>query len=186
MCACRKFRRQHHATLRGHGLRLRPTAISRLEIDDVSQEDLSLVEFIPPDHNGFKSQRALAKRTDHQLSSSLDALRDGNFALARQQFHRTHLAQIHANRIVCTLGLFCLDLGDGSLFASKRDSTAVLALFVLLLSLGHVDAHVIEHRHCVFNLLGGHTFRRKHLVKLVKRHEPPLLGASDHLLDRSI
>jgi hypothetical protein len=44
---------------------------------------------------------------DHRLAAGLDALGDGDLALARQQLHRAHLAQIHAHRIVGAVGRRC-------------------------------------------------------------------------------
>src|SRR3982750_2662257 len=85
--------------------------IGGFEIDDVAKEDLSFVEFIAPDDDGLERQRAFAEARDHRLAAGLDALCDGDFAFARQQLHRTHLAQIHADGIVGALaGLGLLDL----------------------------------------------------------------------------
>src|SRR5712691_2985765 len=70
--------------------------VGRPEIDDVAQEDLALVELVAPDDDGLEGERALAQARDHGLAAGLDALGDGDFALAREQFHRAHFAQIHA------------------------------------------------------------------------------------------
>ena len=74
--------------------------IGRFEIDDVAQEDLAFVELVAPDDDGLEGQRAFAQAGDHRLAAGLDALGDGDFALAREQLDRAHLAQIHAHRIV--------------------------------------------------------------------------------------
>ena len=44
-------------------------------------------------------RRARGDRLDHVLQAVLDALRDLDFALARQQFDRAHLAHVHAHRV---------------------------------------------------------------------------------------
>src|SRR6476620_6853304 len=90
--------------------------IGGFEIDDVAKEDLSFVQFIAPYDDGLEGQRAFAQACDHRLAAGLDALCDRDFALARQQFHRAHFAQIHADGIVGALaGLGLLDFGDGLL-----------------------------------------------------------------------
>ena len=54
---------------------------------------------VSADDDGLEGQRALAQPRDHRLAAGLDALGDGDFALARQQFHRAHLAHVHADRV---------------------------------------------------------------------------------------
>ena len=168
--------------------------IGRFEIDDVAKEDLSLVEFVAPDDDGLEGQRAFAQARDHRLAAGLDALGDGDFALARQQFDRAHLAQIHADGIVGALaGLGLLDFGDGLLRDLDQFVVGlVLGLFLVLflavgvLGLGDVDAHVGEHRHDVLDLLGRGGVGRQHFVELIEGHEAALLGLLDHLLDGGI
>src|SRR6476661_7182449 len=89
--------------------------IGGFEIDDVAEEDLSFVQFIAPDDDGLEGERALAQPRDHRLAAGLDALGDGDFALAREQFDRAHLAQIHAHGIVGALRRLFL-LGGGQRF----------------------------------------------------------------------
>ena len=76
------------------------TRIGRFEIDDIAQEDLSFVELVAPDDDRLEGERAFAQPGNHRLAASLDALGDGDLALAREQLHRAHVAQIHANGIV--------------------------------------------------------------------------------------
>ena len=92
---------------------LRP-GIGRLQVDDLAQQDVAGVQLVAPDDDGLEGQRAFAQARDHRLAAGLDALGDGDLALARQQLDRAHLAQIHAHRIVGAVGrLACLGLlGD--------------------------------------------------------------------------
>src|ERR1700733_10910302 len=76
----------HHR--RRHDLDVR-AGIGCIEVDDVAQEDLALVELVPPDDDGLEGERALAKPRDHGLAAGLDTLGDGDLALARKQFYRT-------------------------------------------------------------------------------------------------
>jgi hypothetical protein len=71
----------------------------------------AFVQLVAPDDDGLEGQRAFAQAGDHRLAAGLDALGDGDFALARQKLHRAHLAQIHAHRVVGAVGR--LFLGDG-------------------------------------------------------------------------
>ena len=43
-----------------------------------------------PDNDGLKGERALAQAGDHGPAAGLDALGDGDLALAGQKFHRAH------------------------------------------------------------------------------------------------
>src|SRR5262249_45531742 len=47
---------------------------------------------------------ALAQAGDHRFAAGLDTFGDRDLALARQQLHRAHFAQIHAHRIIRALG----------------------------------------------------------------------------------
>ena len=133
------------------------TGVGRFEIDDVAQENFAFVEFVAPDDDGLEGQRAFAQARDHRLAAGLDALGDGDFALARQQLDRTHLAQIHAHRIVGALGrLFLLGGGERLLLGLDDLAAGVVVIVVVgfvggllglavfcigVLGLDHVDAH---------------------------------------------
>src|SRR6478672_1385370 len=84
-----------------------------------------------------------------------DAFGDRDLALARQQLHRGHFAQIHAHRIIRALGRL-LGLGFGRDLLLDLDQFAALApglfvgvlslfalsLFARLLGLDDVDAYL--------------------------------------------
>ena len=177
------------------------TGIGRFQVDDVAQEDLALVELVAPDDDGLEGERAFAQPGDHRLAAGLDALGDGDFALAREQFDRAHFAQIHAHRIVGALGRLLL-LGRGERFGLGLDDLYARVLFVVIVLVGrffglailafgvlgfdHVDAHLAEHRHDVFDLLRRGGFRGQHGVKRVEGHIAALLGGFDHLLDAGV
>ena len=110
--------------------------VGGFEIDDVAKEDLSFVQFVAPDDDGLEGQRAFAEARDHRLAAGLDALCNRDFAFARQQLHRAHLAQIHADGIVGALaGLGFLDLGDGLLRDLDQFVVGlVVGLFLLVLA----------------------------------------------------
>jgi hypothetical protein len=126
--------------------------IGRFEIDDIAEQDLSFVQLIAPDDNRLESERAFAQALDHRLAAGLDALRNRDLAFARQKLDRSHLAQIHAHRIVRPIaGLGrALDLHRHAGFRLGLRRCCFLGL---LLGIDDVDAHVGEHRHRVFDLL---------------------------------
>src|SRR5215813_10768678 len=172
--------------------------IGRFEVDDVAQEHLSLVELVAPNDDGLEGERALAQPGDHRFAAGLDALGDGDLALAREQLHRAHFAQIHAHRIIRALGRL-LGLGLGRDLLLDLDQLAALALgllvgllarllapFARLLGLDHVDAHLAEHGEHVLDLLGIDLLRGQHRVDLAMGHVAALLGGADELLDRGI
>ena len=147
--------------------------VGRLQIDDVAQQDFGFVEFVAPDDDGLEGQRAFAQARDHRLAAGLDALGDGDLALARQQFDRAHLAQIHAHGVVGALVAFRRPGGDGGGARGLDDFGAGLGLLLLggglgllvgllgLLGFDDADAHFAEHRVDVFDLIGGIDVRRQ-------------------------
>ncbi len=92
-------------------------------------------------------ERAHADPADHHVAAGFNALGDGDFALARQQLDRAHLAQVHADRIVGAADIGIVEIADGAgFFPARRPRRAGLALgFVLLLVLDDIDAHVVQH-----------------------------------------
>src|SRR5580704_4631560 len=170
--------------------------IGRFEIDDVAQEDFAFVQFVAPDDDGLEGQRAFAQPRDHRLAAGLDALGDGDFALAREQLHRAHFAQIHADRIVGALGRL-LGFGFGRRLRRDFDELAGLTLFLLrlvlfllvglgLLGLDDVDAHLVHDGEHVLDLLGGDLLGRHHGIELLIGDVAALLGLLDHLLDGGV
>ena len=170
--------------------------VGRLEIDDVAQQDLALVELVPPDDDRLEGQRALAQARDHRLAAGLDALGDGDFALARQELDRAHLAQVHAHGIVGALARLGAAGGDRGR-AGRLDDLAALALLLLrlggllfrllrVLAVDDVDAHLAEHRVHVLDLVGRDLLGRQDGVQFVLGHPAALLGELQQPLDGGV
>ena len=142
------------------------------------QEHFAVVQFVAPDDDGLEGERALAQAGDHRLAAGLNTLGDGDLALAREQPDRAHLAQIHAHRVVGALDRL-LGLGFGRRLRRDLDQFAGLGFLALgllarlllvglgLLGLDHVDAHLVEHRQNVLNLLGGDLLRGHDRIELL-------------------
>ena len=143
-------------------------------------------QLVAPHHDGFEGQGAFAQAADHGVAAGLDALGDGDLALARQQLDRAHLAQVHAHRIVgAVVGLGLGGLDDGGLFA-HGDFAAALAVAGVLFGLDDVDAHLRQHGQGVFDLLGGDFLGGQDLVQLVHGDVAAGLGLLDELLDAGV
>jgi hypothetical protein len=101
------------------------------------------------------------------------------------KLHRAHLAQVHAHRIVGAVSA-----GGGVGFALHHAGLRAFGdlggVFAFFFGFHHVDAHVGEHRHDVFDLLRRNLVRRQHLVELVIGYEAALLRKLDHFLDAGI
>ena len=166
--------------------------IGRLEVDDVAQQDLGFVELVAPDDDRLEGQRALAQARDHRLAAGLDALGDGDFALARQQLDRAHLAQIHAHRIVGAVGRLARCGWRRPSRAAprrvrrprppppRRRRPSASSASSASSALDDVDAHLVEHRDDVLDLVGGDLLGGQHRVQLVIGDEAALLGGLDH------
>src|SRR5262249_62164843 len=142
-----------------------------------------------PDDNGLERQRARAQPRDHGLAAGLDALGNRDLAFAREQLDRAHLAQVHPDRIVgalCRFGFFHLGRPDDLLAAGlllRGFLTRVLILFRLgFLRFDDIDAHFIEHRQNVLDLLRGNALRVQQLLGDVAA----LFGEVDYFLDAGI
>ncbi len=168
------------------------TGIGGFEVDNFAQQNVGIVQLVTPDDDRLEGQRAFAKPGDHGLATSLDALCNRDFAFARQKLDGPHFAQIHAHRIVGTVGRLFLGRGGGNSRTAGFDQIAALfrvvvvvffAVVVLLVIFNDVDAHIGKHRHRVFDLLGCHFLGRQHGVQLVHGDVAALLREFDHLLD---
>src|SRR5690606_32131495 len=124
------------------------TGIGGFEVDDFAQQDVGIVQLVAPDDDRLKGQRAFAQPGDHGFATGLDALCNGDFAFTRQKLDRSHFAQIHAHRIVGTVGRLFLGRGGGNSRAAGFDQIAALfrvvvavvfAVVVLLVVFNDVD-----------------------------------------------
>ena len=160
------------------------------------QEHFAAIQFVTPDDDGLEGERALAQAGDHRLAAGLNTLGDGNLALAREQPNRAHFAQIHAHRVVGALDRL-LGLGFGRRLRRDLDEFAGLGFFALgplarllvglgLLGLDHVDAHLVEHRQNVLNLLGSDLFQGHDRIELLVGDVAALRGLIDQLRDGGV
>src|SRR5262249_18783528 len=99
----------------GLGAEIDLRRIGGVEIDDVAQQHLRFDQRVMPFEQRADRHRAFADAADHHLAAGFDALGDGDFAFARQELHRAHLAQIHAHGVVGAAEVFLVHIA-GDLF----------------------------------------------------------------------
>ena len=151
--------------------------ISCFKINNVAQQNLAFVQLIAPDNDRLKGQRIFAQTGDHRLAAGLYALGNRDFAFAGQEFDGTHLAQIHAHRIISAVGRLCTLGFRGNSGALGFDEFAALFLIIrlggdgwlsgfrlYLFLLDDIDAHFVEHRINIFDLVGGDFLGRQNFV----------------------
>ena len=131
----------------------------RLEIEDLAQLHRAFVEVVRPFDDRVEGDRAFAQAPDHDVAAGLDALGDGDFALAAEQFDRAHLAQIHAHRIVGAVDRFLLDRrGRARPAVVERIDLFLVGLLglrvlvVAIVILDDIDAHLRQLGHDVLDL----------------------------------
>ncbi len=135
----------------------------------------------------MECQRAFAKPQNHRIAASLDALGNRNFAFTRQQLNRAHFAQVHANRVIGAVQLFSIRTTKDNITRARDSGNSGAAFWIVGLFgfffLGHLNAHLGQHRHDVLNLVGGHLLRRQNRVQLIVSDVATFTGVRDHLFD---
>ena len=176
----------------GRRRRIGAAAIGGVEIDDVAQQHLALAQALAPIEQRAIGERALGDAADHHVAAGLDALGDGDLALAGEQLDAAHLAQIHAHGIVGAADIGIVEIAGGALAAlfllaaRGRGGGGLLGgrAFFLIVAFDEIDADLVQHRHGVLDLLRGHLRLRQGRIQLVIGDVAALLAAGDHLLDR--
>ncbi|MNE30007.1 hypothetical protein D3C80_1235040 [compost metagenome] len=160
-------------------------AVGGVQVDHFAQQDAVVGQLFAPDHDGLEGQGAFAQTRDHGVAAGFDPLGDGDFALAAQQFDRTHFAQIHAHGVVgAVIGRLGRGLGHGGLGGGGHVGAGRLG--GVLFGLDDVDAHFRQHGQGVFDGVRGHFLGREDLVQFLHRDIAARLGLLDELLDAGV
>ncbi len=117
----------------------------------------------------------------------LDALGDHDFAFAGQQFHRAHLAHVHAHRVGRASGLrfdrgqrgngFVRDVVGAGVAAGEQQRLGIRCL------LEHLDTHVIDHLDDLFHLVRVGNILRQVIVHLGVGQIILFLALGDEILE---
>ena len=147
-----------------------------------------LLDGAVPAFDRGQRQRALPHCADHYLAAGHDALGDRNLSLTGEQLNRAHLTQIHAHGIVGAAKISLTSTGSrGSGGGGGGGGSDLGALFLRLLGLfifDKVDAQLGNHRHSIFDLLGGYFFWWQNGVQLVVGDMTALAALGDQALHR--
>ena len=122
------------------------------------------------------------------VEAVLDALGDLDFTLAGQQLHRAHLAHIHAHGVggaaklrVDTgkgrFGFFCRVIIVRHGRVRQQYFLGLRRLFI------HRDAHVVDHVHDIFDLLGIDNIVRKVVVDFRVGQETLFLATGNQVFE---
>jgi hypothetical protein len=128
-------------------------------------------------------------RLHHVLESFLDALGDLDLALAREQFHRAHLAHVHAHRVggAAELGIHRRQRGFCLLFhvlvarGHRRGVGVDQQRFLVWRLVEDLDAHVTEGGDDRFDLLRVDQVVRQVVIDLGIGEEATLLAQLDQV-----
>ncbi len=127
------------------------------------------------------------ERQAHGIESFLDALGNADFALPGQQFHRAHLAHVHAHGIggAAELGIERGQRRSGlfdGFFIRGRGGVGSEERLGVRCFLVHRNAHVVDRVDDVLNLLRIDDFRRQVIVDLRVGEVSLFLAARDQQL----
>src|SRR5688572_4888136 len=155
--------------------------------DDVDQASLAGLYRLVTTEDVVIGRRVVRERPAHGVEAFLDALRDRDLALAREQLDRSHFAHVHADRVGGAAKLR-VDRGRkrrggflGGFIVSHHRFTQQQRLGIRRL-LVHRDAHVVDHLHDVFDLLRIDDLGRQVIVDFGVGQEALLLAACDQQL----
>ena len=173
---------------------IRAAAIRAFKVDDVAQQEPVLRCSMPRARR--RSASACVSGDFHRyraimlLAAGLDTFGDGDLALARQQLDASPSRadtcargrRYSPSRALRSMVAVVAGVGGLGRLAAALSSVAASSLSSLSTTLMPISD---KHRHGVLDLLGRDAIGRQDLVKLVIGDVAALLGALDHLLDRS-
>ena len=150
-----------------------------VEDDQLADRAVAGAERIAHADDRLGDGRHARDRLDDRQLALLDALGDGDFALAREQRHGAHLAQVHADGIVRLVERARreVELRTFAFFALHP-----VALAVRLLGIDEVDAGGAEGGEQLFEVLRGRReIGRQQIADLVVEQVALLLADDDEL-----
>ncbi|CAI8239907.1 MAG: Uncharacterised protein [SAR116 cluster bacterium] len=154
------------------------TRIGGFKIDNVTQRHHTIGNLVAPVQQGADGKGGFADPADHQFAASLDALGNGDLALARQQLYATHFAKIHPHRIVGAGHITVGHIASGAGFFFLA-----LGAFLGIGSLDNIDAHLRQFRHVIVNLFGCVIALGQSGIQLIMGDIAALLAKTHKRLD---
>ncbi len=137
--------------------------------DDVHQAHLAGFDVLVVPEKQIVGAGIAAEGDLDRLKTLLDALGDANLALAGEQFHRAHLAHVHAHRIGGAAE-FGIQIGErrggflDRLLVRRRSGVGQQQGLGIRRLLVHRDAHVVDHVDDIFDLFRIDDFAGQMIV----------------------
>src|SRR5262245_18837322 len=154
-----------------------------LVVEDHQLQDGALagVQLIAELDHFLGDERRARDRLYYRQLPALDPPRDLDLALARQERHRAHLAQVHADRIVGLVERARREIELELLGAFARPVDRLVVPEVFLVRVDDLDAGAAERVEEVVELVRGGDLRRQQLVDFVVEQVALLFADVDQL-----
>src|SRR5258707_2635743 len=165
-----------------------------VKLHDLFDGPHAFAQIVADGNQLLDDDRRARDRLHHNQLPALDALGDGDFALARQQRHGAHLAQVHAHGVVWFFHRTRRQVQVAAAFVGVRfvldHHLTVAALrgnfhgtsgFGRRLILVNFDAIPLKGRKQIVDFLRGMDFRRKRIVYFVVKQVAALLTYGNEL-----
>ena len=136
------------------------------EGDELADAALVVLELIAHLHDRPGDRRRARDRLDHRELAALDALGDLHLALAREQGHRAHLAQVHPDGVVRLVERPRREI-ELDFLGAFAGAVEQLLLAIGLLGVDDLDARAAERAEQIVQLVGGGDIGGQQLVDLV-------------------
>ena len=161
-----------------------PPFRGRFVLDDhqLSRRALAGLQFVAESDDGACDRRRSRQRLQHREPAALDAPGNLHLSVPRQQRHRAHLPEVHADGIA---GLVHRAGGEVEFrfVATLGPALQTLLLLVLVFRFDDVDAGVAQRGEQLVDLFGRGDLGWKQVVDLVEEEIAALLADDDQLLD---
>ena len=135
------------------------------EDHELADGALAGAQLIADHEDALGNGRRAGDRLDDRELAALDALGDGDLALAGEQRHRAHLAEVHADGVVGLVERARREIELGAFLGAV--AIEVLVAAVRLVGIDDLDARAAERVEELVEIFRGGDLRRQHLVDLV-------------------
>ena len=152
-----------------------------VEDHQLANRPVTGMEAVPELDDVLGDERRARNRLDDGELSALDAAGDFDLALAGEQRHRAHLAEVHADGIVGLVERTGREVELELLGALGGPVEAFFVPEILLIRVDDLDAGAAEGIEEVVELVRRGDFRRQQLVHLVVQEVALLLADRDEL-----
>ena len=151
------------------------------ERHELADAPLVVLELIAHRHDRAGDRRRAGDRLDDRELAALDALGDLDFALAGEEGHRAHLAQVHADRVVGLVERAGRQV-ELELLGPFAGAVEQLVFAILLFGIDDFDAGAAERAEQIVELVRRRDVGGQQLIDLVVEQVSLFLADGDELL----